>query len=79
MFGDEKAPAVKRFSGLTFSDFTGGTKGFGLESAMAAFKPNQFENVLSVLSRISQPEARGLATLALCRKYLQTTPTIKPA
>ncbi len=71
-FSDEKAPAVKRFAGLAFSDFTGGTKGFGVESAIAAFKPNRFESVLSALSRISQPEARGLAIIALCRKYLQT-------
>lgn len=83
-FSDEKAPAVKRFSGLTFSDFTGGTKGFGWESAIAAFKPNQFENVLSALGRVSQPEARGLAIVALCRKYLQKNPiqknpNLKPA
>lgn len=69
---EEKAPTVRRFSGLTLSDFTYGTTGFGLKAAVGALDADQFEAVLPELQRLTQPEARGTAILALCRKYLQS-------
>lgn len=67
----DQAPALKRVSGITpISDFTSKTSGFSLQSAIAVFPPDQFEQILSVLNDISSPEARGLALLTLCRTFL---------
>lgn len=69
---DERAPLVKRFSGITtLADFTYGTNGFGLKAAIKAFAPDQFEDVLYILNNIPSPEARGTAIIALCQEYLQ--------
>lgn len=67
----ERAPLVKRFSVKTVSDITSGTSGFGWRAAAGAFAPEQLESVLDVLAKIESPEARGVATVALCRKLLR--------
>jgi len=70
---DEKAPVVKRFSGLTAQDFSYGTSGFGLKAAVAMFGPDQFENVLGTLKGITSPEARGVAIVTLGTTILQAS------
>jgi hypothetical protein len=45
-----------------------------LQSAIAVFPPDQFEQVLSVLNDITSPEARGVALLTLCRTFLKSAP-----
>lgn len=76
---EDQAPALKRFSGLeASSDFTYGTEGFSLKSAVNSFGAEQFEDVLGVVSRIKPPELQGLATIALCRKYLNSKERIDP-
>jgi hypothetical protein len=72
---EDKAPSFKRISGITpVSDFTIRTTGFSLQSAVAVFAPDQFEQVLYVLNDITPQEARGVAILTLCRKFLKTKP-----
>ncbi|MGH9968575.1 MAG: hypothetical protein ACREBG_12210 [Pyrinomonadaceae bacterium] len=72
LLNEDKAPALRQFSGITPpSDFTSGTTGFSLQSAVAAFSPDQFEQVLSVLDEIPPREARGLAVVTLCRNHLR--------
>ncbi len=71
--GDEdRAPSVKSFAGFAMPDFTYGTNGFSLKSAIAVFRPDQFDDVLAVINKINQPEARGIAILDLCRGYLKS-------
>ena len=68
---DDKAPAQKRISGVTpVSEFTSSTAGFSLQSAVAVFPPDQFEQVYSTLKDITSPEARGVALLTLCSNFL---------
>jgi hypothetical protein len=68
---DDKAPAQKRISGVTpISEFTSSTAGFSLQSAVAVFPPDQFEQVYSTLNDITSPEARGVALLTLCSNFL---------
>jgi hypothetical protein len=69
----DKAPLVKRFSGFANADYTYNTNGFGLNSAVSAFSQTWFESVLDSLRKITHPELRARAILALCRKNL--TPT----
>ncbi len=72
---DDKAPTLKRISGVTpISDFTSGTAGFSLQAAVAVFPPDQFEQVLYILNDITPPEIRGMALLILCRNFLKTMP-----
>ena len=74
-FTEDKAPSFKRISGVTpVSDFTSRTLGFSLQSAVGVFPPDQFEQVLYVLNDITPQEARGVAILTLCRKFLKTPP-----
>jgi hypothetical protein len=75
---DERAPLVKKFSVKTVSDITYGTGGFGWRAAAGAFAPEQFENVIDVLTKIESPEARGIAIVALCRKLLKTESQTRP-
>jgi hypothetical protein len=76
---NDRAPLVKKFSGLgTQADFTYGSEGFGLKAAIAAFPPDQFEDVLGVIGKITVPEVRGLAILELCRNYLGATSKVRP-
>lgn len=75
---DDKAPSLKRFSGLTSpADFTSATTGFSLQSAVDIFTPEQFEEVLSILRDLTPPEARGLAIVILCRNQLRSRPNAK--
>jgi len=70
---DDKAPGLKRISGITpVSDSTSNTTGFSLSSAVAVFTPDQFEQVLSNLNEITPQEARGIAVLTLCSNFLRT-------
>ena len=72
---EDKAPSFKRIGGITpISDFTSRTTGFSLQSAVGVFPPDQFEQVLYVLNDITPQEARGVAILTLCRKFLKHTP-----
>jgi hypothetical protein len=66
-FKDDKAPLIKHFSGLTASDFTSGTTGFGIQAAMSTFKKDQFEDILLIINSITIPEVRGTAIIAFCR------------
>jgi hypothetical protein len=73
---EDKAPSFKRIGGVTpVSDFTSRTTGFSLQSAVAVFPPDQFEQVLYVLNDITPQEARGVAILTLCRTFLKTAPS----
>ncbi len=73
---DDKAPPLKRIGGITpVSDFSSDTSGFSLQSAVAVFPPDQFEQVLYILNDITPPEARGMAMLTLCRTFLKTIPS----
>lgn len=74
---EDRAPSIKRFSGLeTPADLTYGTEGFSLRVAIDAFGPEQFEDVLGIVNRITQKELHGLAIMELCRKYLKATEQI---
>ncbi|HEU4386452.1 MAG TPA: hypothetical protein VFV34_01555 [Blastocatellia bacterium] len=76
---DERAPMVKRFSGISFADFTYGTKGFGLNSVISAIPSSAFEDVLGQLGGLSKPETRGLSIILLCRRHLASLQPQKPA
>jgi hypothetical protein len=72
---DDRAPALKRISGITpISDFTNSTRGFSLQAAVAIFPADQFEQVLSVLDDITPEEARGMALLTLCSSFVKSMP-----
>jgi hypothetical protein len=72
---DDRAPAVRRISGVTpITDPAYDTAGFSLQSALAVFPPDQFEQILYVFNDITPKETRGMAVLALCRNYLTTMP-----
>ena len=72
---DDKAPAVKRISGITpITDLTYKTSGFSLQSAVAMFPSDQFEQVLSLLNDMTPPEARGIAVVTLCSTFLKSVP-----
>jgi hypothetical protein len=70
---DDKAPALRRISGVTpVTDLNSKTAGFSLQSAVAVFPPNQFEQVLYILNDMTPREARGMAVFMLCSKFLKT-------
>ncbi len=70
-YNRDKAPLAIGFSGLDFSDFTSGSKNFSLESAVKSFPKEDFEQVLSTLTEINKPQAKGQAILTLSRKNLK--------
>ncbi len=73
----DRAPLLKRFSGFDSSaDFTYGTEGFSLRAAISAFGPEQFEDVLGIVNRITPAELHGLAIIELSKKYLKATQQI---
>lgn len=69
----ESAPQTKRVAGLTNTDITFGTSGFGLSAAIGAFEPVLFEDVLETLKKITTAELRGIALVTLCRKNIKKT------
>jgi hypothetical protein len=74
---EDRVPLLKRFSGFESSaDFTYGTEGFSLRAAIGAFGPEQFEDVLGIVNRITPAELHGLAIIELSRKYLKATQQI---
>lgn len=74
---EDRAPLLKRFSGFeSTADFTYGTEGFSLRAAVSAFGPEQFEDVLGIVNRITPAELHGQAIIELSRKYLKATPQI---
>ena len=74
---EDRAPLLKRFSGFdSIADFTYGTEGFSLRAAIGAFGPEQFEDVLGIVNRITPAELHGLAIIELSRKYLKATQQI---
>ena len=71
---EDRVPLLKRFSGFeSAADFTYGTEGFSLRAAIGAFGPEQFEDVLGIVNRITPAELHGLAIIELSKKYLKTT------
>ena len=71
----DQAPPLKRISGITpITEVTSNTTGFSLQSAVAVFPPDQFEQVLYVLNDITPQEARGMAVLTLCSTFLKSIP-----
>ena len=71
---EDRVPLLKRFSGFESSaDFTYGTEGFSLRAAVSAFGPEQFEDVLGIVNRITPAELHGFAIIELSKKYLKTT------
>ena len=74
---EDRAPLLKQFSGFESSaDFTYGTEGFSLRAAIGAFGPEQFEDVLGIVNRITPAELHGLAIIELSKKYLKATQQI---
>jgi hypothetical protein len=74
---EDRAPLLKNFSGFeSLADFTYGTEGFSLRAAIGAFGPEQFEDVLSIVNRITPAELHGLAIIELSSKYLKATQKI---
>jgi len=72
--GDEdRVPLLKRFSGFEIPDFSHGTEGFSLKTAIRAFGPKEFDDVLTSLNKINAPELRGVAVTELCRKYISAS------
>jgi hypothetical protein len=69
---EDRVPLLKRFSGSS-ADFTYGTEGFSLRAAISAFGPEQFEDVLGIVNRITPPELHGFAIIELSWKYLKAT------
>lgn len=71
-YDTDRAPSNQRFSlpGVVTPDPTYDTKGFGLQSVISTFAPEQFETVLDLLRRIERPEVRGSAIVALCGRYI---------
>ncbi len=68
---DDRAPEVKGIRGITpVGEVTSRTSGFSLQTAVAVFPPDQFEQVLDVLTDLTPQEARGIAVLTLCRNFL---------
>jgi hypothetical protein len=69
---EDRVPLLKQFSGFdSLTDFTYGTEGFSLRAAIGAFGPEQFEDVLGIVNRITPAELHGLAIIELSRKYLK--------
>ena len=74
---EDRAPLLKQFSGFeSLADFTYGTEGFSLRAAIGAFGPEQFEEVLGIVNRITPAELHGLAIIELSKKYLKATQQI---
>jgi len=74
---EDRAPLLRRFSGFeSLADFTYGTEGFSLRAAIGAFGPEQFEDVLGIVNRITPAELHGLAIIELSKKYLKATQQI---
>ena len=74
---EDKAPALKRISGITpITDLNGDTTGFSLQAAVAVFPPDQFEQVLYIVNDITPQEARGIAVVTLCCNFLKAMPNV---
>jgi hypothetical protein len=75
---DDRAPLLKKFSGFAnLSDFTYGTNGFSLSSALRAFGRDQFDEVLSIVNTISNRESRGSSAVLFCEQTLRSIPPPK--
>ncbi|MGI8669443.1 MAG: hypothetical protein ACR2J3_06270, partial [Aridibacter sp.] len=70
-YNRNNAPLAIGFSGLIFSDFTNGTKNFSIDSAVISIPKENFEDVLSALNKIENPQAKGLAIIKLSRSMLK--------
>lgn len=72
---DDRAPALKRISGITpGTDIGNVTTGFSLQAAVSVFPPDRFEQVLYILNEITPHEARGMAVLTLSASFLKARP-----
>ena len=70
---DDHAPSLKHVSGITSpTNLNAGTSGFSLQSAVAVFPREQFDDVLYQLNDLTPPETRGLAIVTLCRGALRS-------
>lgn len=70
-YNSNNAPLAIGFSGLTYSNFTHGTNGFSLDSAVNSFPKEKIEDVLEATNSISNPKAKGLAVVTISRKNLK--------
>jgi len=79
---NDRAPLIRRFSGFgVLADFTYGTSGFSLRSALHAFPEDEFYDIVYKLNELLSPETRGQAIVLLCQKQLalvRERSTIKP-
>jgi hypothetical protein len=79
---NDRAPLIRRFSGFgVLADFTYGTSGFSLRSALDAFPEDEFYDIVYKLNELLSPETRGQAIVLLCQKQLalvRERSTIKP-
>ena len=67
----DRAPLIRRFSGFgVLADFTYGTSGFSLRSALDAFPEDEFYDIVYKLNELLSPETRGRAIVLLCQKQL---------
>jgi hypothetical protein len=73
LYDTDRAPSNQRFSlpGVVTPDPTYDTKGFGLQSVISTFAPEQFGTVLDLLRRIERSELRGSAIVAFCARYIR--------
>jgi len=72
----DRVPLLRRFSGFELADFTYGTEGFSLKSAISVFGPKEFEDLLASINKITAPEVRGVAMLELSREYLAASESV---
>ena len=71
--GDDHAPLASGFSGVDFINFLDDTKGFSLKSAILSFSREDFEDALSSLKSIKNPQTRGFGILILSENYLKNS------
>jgi hypothetical protein len=73
-YDNDRVPLMKRFSGFgVLADFTYGTSGFSLQTALEGFPEDKFYDLIYKLNDLSSPETRGQAIVLLCRKYIDLT------
>ncbi|HEX8129580.1 MAG TPA: hypothetical protein VF527_10800 [Pyrinomonadaceae bacterium] len=67
----ETAPALQRFTGITSAEGTTATSGFSFNSAMAGFRPQDFDGVYGALKKVATPEVRGTLVVTACQHFLK--------
>jgi hypothetical protein len=67
------APAIRRFTGIMPAEPTSATSGFGLKSALAGFRAQDFDAVYNALKKVEAPEARGVAIVNACQHFFKVS------